>query len=1736
MADIKKTVSVNVKGKGVKKTTGELNNLNDAIKKADKGNQAHSKSSRTLDRNLKGNAKMSSNASKNFSKQAQNMQGVLVPAYAEVAARVFALTAAYSALNRAAQFNVLMKGQQAFAAQTGKNMAAIARSLQEASGYMLDFQQASSSTALGTTAGLTQKTLLRMTKGARAASVALGIDMTNAMDRLTRGIVKAEPEILDELGVIIRLDKVYQDFAFSVNKTTSQLTEQEKQTARSTAILGQLESKFGEIGEKVEANPFAKLAASVTDLVSSFGAGATDIIGPFISRLADSTELLIGLMAMVVRSLAGKVLPIFNDIDKKLSSVVNRAKAFQEASRNTRLARMETAGNKLGILKEEQASKLQEFFKLLGTSGGNALQESIKKNGNTIKAIFNKSASAGLTAAIRGARADIAKQQAAGVVDPVARTPALEGFSLSQISTLENLKGSLRTIGKEITNIGKATKGSMVLDFFTGFSYKASRAASSMASLTESFTKGINRFNELTIAEKKNKVTGQADMFVKSSKGYVAAIIQVTRELGKMAAAGAAAAAAFKSMSKALNLIVGFFAIKMTVTWIAEEALGMSVAFGKASDALNDLNADLQETLDLIESRGSKRLNIGTTFAESLNQTEAVSSIADGMATAMEKAATKLDEEQLGNAFLGGWYDNFLDLFGAGIADKIEEGVSKGLTSLASNMKPQVWDSFKKKLRDQLEKSLTPQMQGAKQLGAGTAETLTGVGAAAYGGSALYGMITAGTIGSGGLALPAIALAAGLYTIYDGFNRAIEGLENLSSTASESADSILGVLDQVNEGTLSVSVAIEELDRLMNFGSREKAIAYYRDLSEASKLFAEQTKASTDAVKALSDASNNLQKARTSFSRSLIQGGDLKDFADAQKAMRETLGAPRDLVSNEQKFKALNQEGYFGPKYSKLRNAEEFLGFEENIKKAKDELIRINQSVYDDLEKKEREKTAQKKRIIEEERKYAIRAAQAYANEIEYMGTEKNIITKLLGGDAEKLYERELKQAMEVAHITQTIAESQRFGNSALKENAKLQQKILEIERDKLIQRRALGNLQGVELENLNGQISLLDRQIEEAGRTAVEASKFANELAGTVETLTQKLNALEKDSPDLIKFGKTKIDMILRDFNALKNSLTQNFDEAQQLSATLSVLDEANKSGMTTSTQGKRMLKDWLLLYTAQGRVINDRNKQITEELVLLDVNTRHMGEQEDLLDYRLKAAKIDLDTTNSLLRIDKERLKLREAYVKLADLEAQRRDAAMRESLQDYKSAIEGIASAFGSAISESVQDFILDRDSDTDWRTALAESFAEGSGNMVAGMFQKGIFGNQGLLSGAAKEIFGFGDKELDFLFPKTELEVIDSGLAGIKEEIQKSLELLAKIEGNTLRSASGIEQIPGVMPYSPDYIKGIKEKYPNLIEDEIGNTMGSTGYDRIARAYMEGSKGTSSMVAANTKYGYDANPFSVFGGSGFGGPRSNIVSDRNNPWTVIDKLGLQGKVATEKYIQLNRQLDLQNQILKMEGKPTIKFKPDTGGSNAPASNTPGWIRDLFSSTQQTFTNVKTAIVDNATAVGDSLKNTLKFGFEDLIVNDNFNARMLASNFVGSVGNSFMSSAADAATGMIFDSLGFAAKGGIAMGGIKGYASGGIVSAPHIGVVGEGKYNEAIVPLPDGKAIPVVGNTGGSNNNVTVNVSVDSNGQANAQAEGEGNMQQLGYQISQVVQEEIMRQQRPGGLLNSTGTRSY
>ena len=95
------------------------------------------------------------------------------------------------------------------------------------------------------------------------------------------------------------------------------------------------------------------------------------------------------------------------------------------------------------------------------------------------------------------------------------------------------------------------------------------------------------------------------------------------------------------------------------------------------------------------------------------------------------------------------------------------------------------------------------------------------------------------------------------------------------------------------------------------------------------------------------------------------------------------------------------------------------------------------------------------------------------------------------------------------------------------------------------------------------------------------------------------------------------------------------------------------------------------------------------------------------------------------------------------------------------------------------------------------------------------------------------------------------------------------------------------------------------------------------------------------------------------------------------------------------------------------------------------------------------------------------------------------------------------------------------------LQAYSRGGIASSPQLALFGEGRMPEAFVPLPDGRRIPVAmqgGGNGGVINNVTVNV--DATGSS---VQGDSDQaQQLGREFEAAVQEVMLKQKRPGGIL--------
>ena len=298
------TIDIEVNGK-MQKATLSAKKLRSALDDVDTASQGVEKGSRTLDRNLKGAARTTSNSTKEFSKMAQGMGG-LVGAYATVAASVFALSAAFQFLKTTSDLAALTAGQELFAAKTGVSMKLMTQNIQAATGGLVAFKDAAQAAAIGEAAGLSADQMERLGAVAKNAGTILGRDVTDSFNRLTRGAIKAEPELLDELGIIVRINDAAETYARTIGKSAQDLTQFEKSQAVVNAVLEQGESKFDDVGDSI--NSVAQFAAAFQDTFKDLSKPIAEVANFIAKALSDSilgVSSILGILGLnIVKSFA----------------------------------------------------------------------------------------------------------------------------------------------------------------------------------------------------------------------------------------------------------------------------------------------------------------------------------------------------------------------------------------------------------------------------------------------------------------------------------------------------------------------------------------------------------------------------------------------------------------------------------------------------------------------------------------------------------------------------------------------------------------------------------------------------------------------------------------------------------------------------------------------------------------------------------------------------------------------------------------------------------------------------------------------------------------------------------------------------------------------------------------------------------------------------------------------------------------------------------------------------------------------------------------------------------------------------------------------------------------------------------------------------------------------------------------------------------------------------------------
>jgi len=471
-------------------------------------------------RKQKGVAGATSNSTKAFSKMSQGMGGVLVPAYAAFAAQMFALTAAFGFFKRAGDLKTLQAGQLAYAAGTGIAMKSMTKDIMEATGAQVAFRDAAQATAIGTAAGLNADQLVRLGKAAKDASAVLGRDVTDSFNRLIRGVTKAEPELLDELGIILRLKKATEDYGKTINKSADDLTAFERSQAVVNEVLEQSERKYSKILDLTgggSVNSFAQLSVALDEVVMKIQSMLIPVAEALAKVLTD-LPLLAG--ASFALLLTGPLKAMgFNMVDiaaktkatadvqkaeyNKIKAAIDAANLSQKdylatASRIAAQAQKSTTGKGSTLLAQvgrgEKLGPRDSTTFMRATDA--ALKTGASKNGVVIKGIY-KGVAVSIVSDMQKAYTAL---QAAGditEVKAVKNTVRIKGAYLGASAAVKGFGAFMLTWGSKILGalgwIGLiVTAGTMIYNAFKG----AEPAMSDAAQATEHYRNKIKDLNE----------------------------------------------------------------------------------------------------------------------------------------------------------------------------------------------------------------------------------------------------------------------------------------------------------------------------------------------------------------------------------------------------------------------------------------------------------------------------------------------------------------------------------------------------------------------------------------------------------------------------------------------------------------------------------------------------------------------------------------------------------------------------------------------------------------------------------------------------------------------------------------------------------------------------------------------------------------------------------------------------------------------------------------------------------------------------------------------------------------------------------------------------------------------------------------------------------------------------------------------------------------------------------------
>jgi hypothetical protein len=150
-----------------------------------------------------------------------------------------AVTSLGNAIQDAANLENATESVRRGLAAQGESFDEFIAKLREVSDAQVSTQALISTSAKALVADLQAADIASLLEVARAAAIATGTDVESAFQRITDAVVKSETELLDELGIVVRLDEALKEMGTSADGAAVALDKDARVAATLNAVLDQ---------------------------------------------------------------------------------------------------------------------------------------------------------------------------------------------------------------------------------------------------------------------------------------------------------------------------------------------------------------------------------------------------------------------------------------------------------------------------------------------------------------------------------------------------------------------------------------------------------------------------------------------------------------------------------------------------------------------------------------------------------------------------------------------------------------------------------------------------------------------------------------------------------------------------------------------------------------------------------------------------------------------------------------------------------------------------------------------------------------------------------------------------------------------------------------------------------------------------------------------------------------------------------------------------------------------------------------------------------------------------------------------------------------------------------------------------------------------------------------------------------------------------------------------------------